>query len=1069
MEQLSEEGHLVHRDKNPIFLSKPILTRLSNLKLAPGNLTSSYDTQKLVDNIFNDNPYRNKLKHNEYNKMSKSQKFKNPSRCKSTATGFPKHKVSEANVTFKRLSRNNFRDSKLISNRYSAKEEISNSCEKLTQSFGTKEFLENSKLKVDNTLLSKENNKIKNLLRGFISESEKKSLTKKIHIKKSHLPNTNANTKNNTVLVNIHDGQIESYANENKEREPNSFRSEASENSQTIKEDKQLVAQKRSYFKALSCKIDNSISRSATIDTEIDDMDFPVNNDYSEHKEHYRDRFTYKLYTYKRDLVAMKNVFDSMSDEETFEDKTWYLINPAGPFKMTWDAFAIFFAIYNIITIPYELAFDIMDMAKFYRHMFLDIFFTTDAVLSFFTGYYQDDKLIRNVRKIIQHNATSLGWYLSLISAFPFESLMYLIEPNYLDYNLLYNQRNAYNHLFKVYKYVRYLKWLQLYRILNLTYKLETLQIGMKRVIHLNMYLKKMLSYFAAFLLLIYLATCFWCYLGFRDMYDIEGTWITFYNLTDSDEMDIFVAALYYILATMFTIGYGDITPHNIYEHLYVSLLMTIGSVIWSFLLTAFSQFFIDNDEKTSVLKDKLNILGILKKEHNLSEGFIDRIKKSLFFDFKAYSKDRLELINYLPVHLRNELYLSMYKTQVTHLKFFKDQSYDFISTVLPLLKTIQLHQDESVISKGDIVKDLYMIIKGILSVKLTIGKSKIELCEVRSSFHIGDILMYMEDQSPYDILVKTKVCDLFVLSRHDFAELKLSFKDAISNILMQSHEDFCKIEQKRNRAMDFYDQNNTFLGFKINHNESMLFTSSEIGKLVNKKMTQISTQIAKEKKLDSILSKERTSKTNSPSNVKSSQNLEIVEEKGTKNYFSCSSSSSISSEKLENEDNKLSLKKSKGLKLIIKPFEKSPEIAEEIKEKLLSPSKNKSQSSDSPSKKSPSKNSSGSCVFFPFDVGKKRGSLFLNTDQKQKFSFKRMISNDKAGEQDFIEALNQKIFQDIAIQRNPEIVQDQLVNFIAQNNINNIEKQVKKLDKMFSRLNEILVMKLKKKDKNFN
>jgi hypothetical protein len=1124
MEEITEECLLeetkrkLQRLSNPKSISK--ITALPNFAI--NSLTSSSKSQNIIDHVFNED------KNSNYSKVTKNRpknlttnSFKSKGMPK--APGILKSRESDNNLNFKNLLRNNFiKDNSFETKQTKDKSKIrfrisERTISRNNTSFSrsgneplneTTKFLEKSKLKVDNTLLSKENKNIKNLLSNFIIENNKKLITKNNFNKRLLFP---VATGKSGGFAPSHDGPIEgqrlssniTQANGlkiNPHPSPrhsqhngfNTFRSEADEKVEnSLTPDNK--SHKSNYFRALSDKLEmprNSSGFDNSLDTDIDDIDFPLNHEHLEHKKHYYEKFCYKLYIPNRELVTMKNVYDSMSDEETLQDKTWYLINPISLFKMIWDVFAILCAIYNIVAIPYELAFDLMDGTKFYTHMFIDLFFTFDAILSFFTGYYQDDKIIYNFKMIVQYNYTSLNWYLSFISSFPFESLVFVFEPRYLAYEtFLYKDRRTFAFLLQIYKFVRYIKWIQLYRIFNIRHKIETLQIGMKKVIDSNLYLKAIISYLSAFLLLIYLATCFWCYLGYRDVDDIHGTWITFYNLTDADETDIFVSALYYVLATMFTIGYGDISPQTTAEHLYVSLLMTIGSVIWSFLLTAFSQFFIDKDEKTQVLKERLNILDILKKEHNLTEGFIERIKKSLFFDYKSYKKDRIGLINYLPTYLRNELYLAMYKTQVTHLKFFKNQSYEFIITVLPLLKNVQMLQEESVVTKGDIVKHLYMVVKGVLSVVLSIERSKIEISQIKSSFHIGDILMYMEDQSPYDIVVKTKVCNLFVMARQDFAELKLSFKDAVSNILVQSHKDFCEIEKRRSLAIDYHSEHKTFFGFRINLKEPM-FSTSSFGQKTMFKMSQVSSQISKEIRLDSLLSKSRVSQTTHPDkDIRTPQDLGTIIEKGdeenekanqTKKYIS---SSCDSSNLDECEDDIHPLNSGNKLKKTIrKPATNLLEIIEEVKEaketwtpatiKLSTPQE-LSLISDQPKKHfalSPANKVSDPQKFFPQDMNLRKGSLFVNPVPRNKLGINlspdRRLSIDRTNTPGFMLALNQKIFQDIAIQRNPEIVQDQIIDLIALKNITKLEKLLRKVDKILLKLNDILIMNLKRKGK---
>ena len=71
---------------------------------------------------------------------------------------------------------------------------------------------------------------------------------------------------------------------------------------------------------------------------------------------------------------------------------------------------------------------------------------------------------------------------------------------------------------------------------------------------------KRLLKFITAFLIISHVISCIWIFLGKIDY----PNWIFSVNLQDSDDVSLYVAALYFNWTTIFTIGYGDITPKNI-------------------------------------------------------------------------------------------------------------------------------------------------------------------------------------------------------------------------------------------------------------------------------------------------------------------------------------------------------------------------------------------------------------------------------------------------------------------------------------------------------------------------
>ena len=59
---------------------------------------------------------------------------------------------------------------------------------------------------------------------------------------------------------------------------------------------------------------------------------------------------------------------------------------------------------------------------------------------------------------------------------------------------------------------------------------------------------------------------------------DVEGTWISDLKLHNSRWSERYLRALYFVVVTMTTVGYGDISPSNTIEYLIAMSCMLFGS-----------------------------------------------------------------------------------------------------------------------------------------------------------------------------------------------------------------------------------------------------------------------------------------------------------------------------------------------------------------------------------------------------------------------------------------------------------------------------------------------------------
>ena len=73
-----------------------------------------------------------------------------------------------------------------------------------------------------------------------------------------------------------------------------------------------------------------------------------------------------------------------------------------------------------------------------------------------------------------------------------------------------------------------------------------------------------------------HLLTCIWVYIGADEALIIREGWYT-PSQQDKGTMTTYVYALYFILCTMTTVGYGDMSSKTSIEQIFCVIVMTFG------------------------------------------------------------------------------------------------------------------------------------------------------------------------------------------------------------------------------------------------------------------------------------------------------------------------------------------------------------------------------------------------------------------------------------------------------------------------------------------------------------
>ena len=397
-------------------------------------------------------------------------------------------------------------------------------------------------------------------------------------------------------------------------------------------------------------------------------------------------------------------------------------------------------------------------------------------------------------------------WFLfDLVSAIPF-ALFEIIYFNDNNFNLKFGY---------ISRFIKLLKWMRLFRIIKLFSKTKNEMSKMMKNLRSPVLRALELIFFLVFI--AHFTSCIFIFIG---KLNSANNWIFNSGMIQKSDLDIFICAVYYIFTTIFTIGYGDIVPITIEEITFIIFLEMFGCAIFSYTLSSFANALIENDTKTQIFNNKERLLDEIDEEHRLPELLYSKLKKVITYDCLKWNEDYISFIRTLPSMIKNQLFIKIFQNQIQILHFFDSKSYDFIVHVIPLLRSGQYHKGETIIQIGEIIDEIYLVIKGCLSILLGSYYLDYEIAYIKAGYHFGDILMYCNEQSNYNIKINTKSAELMILKKNDFAQIKLMFSNETNDILKKSLEIHTVIERRRFLVYNYYDKYKTLKNFKFSKYE---------------------------------------------------------------------------------------------------------------------------------------------------------------------------------------------------------------------------------------------------------
>ena len=201
--------------------------------------------------------------------------------------------------------------------------------------------------------------------------------------------------------------------------------------------------------------------------------------------------------------------------------------------------------------------------------------------------------------------------------------------------------------------------------------------------------------------------------------------WIHKNEFQKSSFIDLYMISIYYIITTLTTVGYGDIASNSLEELFFRLILLAIGIIAYSWLISSISNRINKENFATINFTNDCQILEKIRISHkNLPYSlYLDIINHLKHKHFLQQKYDKFLLINSLPYSLKNDLIFSMYKSSIEKFDFFKNVSNsNFLVESLSCFSPISVCKDDILLKENDLIEEVYFVREGKLALEVSIN-----------------------------------------------------------------------------------------------------------------------------------------------------------------------------------------------------------------------------------------------------------------------------------------------------------------------------------------------------------
>ena len=328
----------------------------------------------------------------------------------------------------------------------------------------------------------------------------------------------------------------------------------------------------------------------------------------------------------------MQNLIDSSQDESGEEDVGLELyISSESYFILFFDIIMTIFTFYLLFFIPIKLAQRKTYIAKekiifTLCNIITEVLYILDLIICFFRSYYNYEyKKIINTNKIIEHYLGN-EFFMDLFEAFP----SYIVCKNYCYKNIGVNvELSPFEismtifHMLKTFKILKVLRN-ERNRVMEILHEKIAENYFFENLFSIFVFLFRIFSF-------LHILICIHIFLGWQSY----PNWMTHINIFDEDIITKYISSFYFIIETMTTVGYGDIICISSIERFFQLILLSIGIVIYSFIITKFGNYVMKQSKEEIELDKKILELEQIRIQYPLMPYKLYlKIQKYLKFKF---------------------------------------------------------------------------------------------------------------------------------------------------------------------------------------------------------------------------------------------------------------------------------------------------------------------------------------------------------------------------------------------------------------------------------------------------
>jgi hypothetical protein len=430
-------------------------------------------------------------------------------------------------------------------------------------------------------------------------------------------------------------------------------------------------------------------------------------------------------------------------------------IDESSTFRLGWDIFIFLLIIASCLLVPFQLSFRHVAVPLGSGLVYLiDFFFGIDIALNFITSFRRHGEKISDARQTAAHYLKTL-FLVDLMANLPLDALFLGGEET----------RVAGISLVLILRQLRLLRVVRLFAVFRRWQSLSWTNSGHLRIA----------KFFAIFMLLVHWIACAWFLVPYLEGFP-ENCWVVQQGIEHANPTTQYIRALYWVIQTMATVGYGDITPHRDFEYVFSILIMLMGASTYAFIIGNIASLASNLDAARVSFFNRIEAISQYLHSRQVPPQLNEQVRNYYEYLWAHHRGVKEEtLFEDLPSSFRLSLLLYLTKDLLEKVPLFKYCSPVLRNVLLMALKPQTYAPGVFIAREGEIGKEIFFLSHGEVEIVSEDGEDHYGTLEDGDYF--GDLSLILKEKRTASVKALT-YCEVFILTTTEFNRVKNEYPE---------------------------------------------------------------------------------------------------------------------------------------------------------------------------------------------------------------------------------------------------------------------------------------------------